>query len=208
MAAPLFGLALLWNRFDLGRRRWLGGREVGLGPFRVHTNNLVSGLMFVALGVVSIAYDGTSALAGFYESRGATEMVFAAEGWAAGLARNLPILAVPVAGAVVLAAFLAYRAISRRSVPGAETRPWPGRRSPGNRERRPERFTDQFNDLGGRSGVRIKDIFPKLVSGVLVGLGLALVAFFFLGPDGGAAINSGDPGGFDVPSRIESRGGA
>ena len=70
MAAPLFGLALLWDRFDLGRRRWLRGREVGLGRFRIHTNNLMSGLMFVALGVVFIAYEGTSALAGFYESRG------------------------------------------------------------------------------------------------------------------------------------------
>ncbi|PLS86856.1 MAG: cytochrome C biogenesis protein CcdA, partial [Actinobacteria bacterium] len=82
MAAPLFGLALLWDRFDLGKRRWLRGREVSLGPLRVHTNNLVSGLMFVALGVVFIAYEGTSALAGFYESWGATEVVFAAEQWA------------------------------------------------------------------------------------------------------------------------------
>ncbi|MBA3952674.1 MAG: cytochrome c biogenesis protein CcdA [Rubrobacter sp.] len=126
MAAPLFGLALLWDRFDLGRRRWLRGREVGLGRFRVHTNNLVSGLMFVALGVVFIAYEGTSALAGFYESRGATEAVFAAEEWAAGLARGLPIVAVPVAGAVVLASVLAYRVISRRSAPGAESRPRAG----------------------------------------------------------------------------------
>jgi len=126
MAAPLFGLALLWDRFDLGRRRWLRGREVGLGRFRVHTNNLVSGLMFVALGVVFIAYEGTSALAGFYESGGATEAVFAAEEWAAGLARSLPIVAVPVAGAVVLASVVAYRVISRRSAPGAEGRPRAG----------------------------------------------------------------------------------
>ena len=26
MAAPMFVLALLWDRFDLGRRRWLRGR--------------------------------------------------------------------------------------------------------------------------------------------------------------------------------------
>ena len=54
--------------------------------------------------------------------------------------------------------------------------------------------------------MRIKSIVSKLVSAVLVGAGLTLVAFFFLGPDGSAATNSGDPGGFNVP-RIEPRQG-
>src|SRR5215208_5901370 len=51
MAAPLFLMALLWDRLDLGRR-WLRGREISLGTLRLHTTNLLSGLMFVALGVL------------------------------------------------------------------------------------------------------------------------------------------------------------
>ena len=34
MTVPLFVLALLWQRFDLGRRRWLRGREYRIGPLR------------------------------------------------------------------------------------------------------------------------------------------------------------------------------
>ncbi len=123
MAAPLFGLALLWDRFDLGKRRWLRGREVSLGPLKVHTNNLVSGLMFIALGVVFITYEGTSALAGFYESWGATEFVFAAEGWANAVAGSFPVVAVLVAIGAVLVSILAYKVLSRRSAANTEGRP-------------------------------------------------------------------------------------
>ena len=79
MAAPLFLMALLWDRLDLGRRRWLRGREVAVGPLRVHSTTLFSGLMFVLLGVLFIVYEGTSALAGLYESSGAADLAFAAE---------------------------------------------------------------------------------------------------------------------------------
>lgn len=79
MAAPLLALATLWERFDLGSRRWLRGKEVRLGPLRVHTTNLFTGLMFVALGTVFIAYEGTSALSGFYVALGTEELAYAAE---------------------------------------------------------------------------------------------------------------------------------
>lgn len=79
MAAPLLALAALWERFDLGNRRWLRGREVSLGPLRVHTANLLSGLMFVALGVVFVAYEGTSALSGLYATLGTEALAYAAE---------------------------------------------------------------------------------------------------------------------------------
>jgi len=127
MAGPLFLLAFLWDRFDLGRRRWLRGREVGLGRLRIHTNNLISGLMFVALGVVFIAYEGTSALSGLYESRGATDAVFAAEQWATGLAQSLPVVAVLVAVGAVLASLLVYRVLSGRLTATAKGRPRGGR---------------------------------------------------------------------------------
>lgn len=126
MAAPLFLLALLWDRFDLGRRRWLKGREIGLGRLKIHTNNLISGLMFVALGVVFIAYEGTSALSGLYESRGATDAVFAAEQWSNNLAQSLPVAAVLVTVGAVLASVLAYKILSGRSTATAKDQPRDG----------------------------------------------------------------------------------
>jgi cytochrome c biogenesis protein CcdA len=106
MTAPLLLMALLWERFDLRDRRWLRGREVSLGSFRLHTTNLISGAMFVLLGVLFIAYEGTSALSGLYESNGATDLAFAAQRRAGDLARRIPgmmLLAVPAA---LLAALL------------------------------------------------------------------------------------------------------
>ncbi len=64
MTVPLFLLALLWQRFDLGRRRWLRGREFRLGPLRLHTTSTISGLLFVGVGLLFLLADGTAALLG------------------------------------------------------------------------------------------------------------------------------------------------
>lgn len=104
MAVPLFLLALFWER--LGSRRWLRGREVALGKLRLHTTNLISGAMFVLLGVLFMAYEGTSALSGLYESIGLTDLAFAAEQWANNVARGIPGVAILAALAAVLAVLL------------------------------------------------------------------------------------------------------
>ncbi|MDQ4127176.1 MAG: cytochrome c biogenesis CcdA family protein [Actinomycetota bacterium] len=113
MAAPLFLMALLWDRFDLGHRRWLRGREVSLGRFRFHTTNMVSGLMFVAIGILFIAFEGTSALEGLYASRGATDLAFAAERGVSGVAESLPLSLALALLAAGLASLLLYRRIRR-----------------------------------------------------------------------------------------------
>lgn len=64
MAMPLFALAAVWDRFDLGHRRWLRGRVLTVGRVELHTTSLLSGLFFVAVGVLFLVSDGTSALAG------------------------------------------------------------------------------------------------------------------------------------------------
>ncbi|CAA9451653.1 MAG: putative cytochrome c biogenesis protein [uncultured Rubrobacteraceae bacterium] len=116
MAAPLFLMALLWDRFKLGKRRWLRGRELSFGPLRMHTTNLVSGLMFIVLGAVFIAYEGTSALSGLYEENGAVDMAFAAERWAGSLARSIPD-ALVFAVLLIVALALALVAYRRRHKP-------------------------------------------------------------------------------------------
>ena len=106
MAFPLLLMSLLWNRFDLGHRRWLRGREVSLGSMRFHTTSLVSGSMFILIGVLFIVYEGTSALEGFYVANGATDLAFSAQEWANGLAQGIPVVAVVSILGVIFALFL------------------------------------------------------------------------------------------------------
>jgi cytochrome c biogenesis protein CcdA len=122
MAAPLFLLAALWDRLDLGRRRWLRGREISLGRFRLHTTNLLSGLMFIILGVIFITYEGTSSLAGFYESNGATDLAFAAELKTNDLVRRVPAAALLGALAVLSAALILRRFLRRGEQESVEHR--------------------------------------------------------------------------------------
>lgn len=62
MAAPLFVLALLWERLGIGRRRWVRGRVLSLGPLRVHTTNLAAGLLFIVVGWFFLSSGGTASL--------------------------------------------------------------------------------------------------------------------------------------------------
>lgn len=123
MAAPLFAMALLWDRFDLGHRRWLRGREIPLpGGVSVHSTNLVSGVMFILLGTVFIVFQGTSALEGFYAANGATDLAFAAERWTNGLAESVPIELLLAVLAVLFVGSALYK-LSRRLPRRAKKRP-------------------------------------------------------------------------------------
>jgi cytochrome c biogenesis protein CcdA len=117
MAAPLFLMALLWDRFDLGHRRWLRGREVSLGPIRAHTTSLISGLMFILLGAVFIVYQGTSALEGLYDANGATDLAFAAQQWAGTFAENVPMVPILLLLILLIAGFLIYKRLRRNGKP-------------------------------------------------------------------------------------------
>lgn len=116
MAVPLFLLALLWERFDLGRRAWLRGRVLRLGRFELHTTTLLSGLFFIGLGALFLAYDGTTALPGLLN----VDQSFAVEQWARGIGERVPdgVLLVAVVGAVLLV--LAVRSGRRRGRAGVD----------------------------------------------------------------------------------------
>ncbi|WP_016905578.1 cytochrome c biogenesis CcdA family protein [Streptomyces xiaopingdaonensis] len=62
MAAPLFFLALLWNRWQLGRRAWLRGRGFRIGRLHLHSTSVIGGLLFITLGAVFLLFDGSAAL--------------------------------------------------------------------------------------------------------------------------------------------------
>jgi cytochrome c biogenesis protein CcdA len=119
MAAPLFIMALLWDRLDLGRR-WLRGREISLGALRFHTTNLLSGLMFVAIGVLFIVSEGTSGLEGLYASGGATDLAFSVERWVETFSESI-LVSVALAGlGLLFAGFVVYRLSRRRKKKPAE----------------------------------------------------------------------------------------
>ncbi|MFF3019612.1 cytochrome c biogenesis CcdA family protein [Streptomyces sp. NPDC057939] len=86
MAVPLFLLALLWERFDLGGRRWLRGRALRVGRLELHTTSLLSGLFFLTLGTLFLVYDGASALPGLLD----VDDSFAVEQWVGSVADAVP----------------------------------------------------------------------------------------------------------------------
>lgn len=101
MAVPLFVLALLWERFELGRRRWLRGRAFRAGRFELHTTSLLSGLFFVVLGAMFLVFDGASALPGLLD----VDDSFAVEQWVRSVADGVPdwaLLSLVAAGAAAV----------------------------------------------------------------------------------------------------------
>ncbi|MEV7400088.1 cytochrome c biogenesis CcdA family protein [Streptomyces sp. NPDC091267] len=110
MAVPLFLLALLWERFELGRRAWLRGRVLRLGRFELHTTTLLSGLFFIGLGAMFLAYDGTTALPGLLD----VDRSFAVEQWAKGVGERVPDAVLLVAVVAVVLLVLAVRAGRQR----------------------------------------------------------------------------------------------
>ncbi|MET7618904.1 cytochrome c biogenesis CcdA family protein [Streptomyces sp. NPDC005408] len=110
MAVPLFLLALLWDRLDLGKRRWLRGRSLHVGRFELHTTSLLSGLFFIVLGAVFLAFDGTTSLPGLLSVNDS----FAAEQWATGLGEAVPDWALLIVVAAVASITLGVRGWRRR----------------------------------------------------------------------------------------------
>lgn len=106
MAVPLFVLALLWERYELGRRRWLRGRPIRIGRFEAHSTSLLSGFFFIALGTLFLVFDGTTALPGLLS----VDDSFAVEERVAALGRSVPDWALLVAVVAVVAGALAWRA--------------------------------------------------------------------------------------------------
>lgn len=115
MTAPMFLLAALWQRFDLGRRRWLRGREFPLGPLQLHTTSTVSGLLFVGIGVVFLVFDGTAGLVGVDP-----ETALVAETAVGAVGSAVPDVVLLGALAVVVAVVVAWR-LRRVSRSGSAT---------------------------------------------------------------------------------------
>lgn len=110
MSAPLLALALLWTRFDLASSSWLRGRTLRWGPVDTHTTSLVAGVLFIAIGVVFLRYDGTAGLLGALGGGDLTDLEFSAQEWLGSVTSGVPGWALPLLVAVG-AALVAWRRI-------------------------------------------------------------------------------------------------
>ena len=120
MVVPLVALALAWDALDLGRRPWLRPRPVQLGPIHTTVGNVVSGALFVGLGVLFWATEGLSSVGGVLgaaEQQDLESRILASDGggWS-----DIAVVVVlfAVAGALVWAA----DRFSRRSGAGRASR--------------------------------------------------------------------------------------
>jgi cytochrome c biogenesis protein CcdA len=107
MTAPLFVLALLWDRFRLGQRRWLRGSAFRLGPLHLHSTMVISGLLFVGVGVLFLRYDGTAGITGALGMGDTTGVDTAAQEWIAKL--QVPDWALLVGLVIVILGVTAWR---------------------------------------------------------------------------------------------------
>ncbi|UQA93008.1 cytochrome c biogenesis CcdA family protein [Streptomyces halobius] len=120
MALPLFVLALLWDRFKLGTRGWLRGREVTLGKLRLHTTSALSGVFFIGIGILFLAFDGTGAVPGILDA----DAEMRVEEWAARIGNAVPDFVLITLAAFAVAAVLGRIALrpEKKARNGADNR--------------------------------------------------------------------------------------
>lgn len=125
MTVPMFAMALLWDRFDLGRRRWLRGRTLTLGPISTHTTSVAAGLLFIVMGVLFLRYDGTAGLTGSFGLGDTTDLEYAAQQTVSTWGAAVPSWVLPLVVAVIAATVAwrrARRADQAEPTPEPETR--------------------------------------------------------------------------------------
>ena len=121
MAAPLFVLALAWDRLGAASRGRLRGRDVRVGPFTRHSSVVVSSLLFIGLGLAFIVFEGSNALGGLYQAAGAADLALSIETGVADLAARSPLVLLALVGVPVVAFFaIVIRARRGGDEPSAE----------------------------------------------------------------------------------------
>lgn len=110
MVVPLLVLAAIWDRFELSKRTWLRGREIQIGPLHTHTTSLISGLLFIGIGVLFLLTEGTASIGGVMGADGQVRL----QDWLGKVADGVPDLVVILVLLLVLVAIQMIRMVRRR----------------------------------------------------------------------------------------------
>jgi cytochrome c biogenesis protein CcdA len=60
LAVPIFVMAFLFDKYDVSKNRWVKGKEFVVGNLKIHSTNLVAGLLLILFGIVFLIYSGTT----------------------------------------------------------------------------------------------------------------------------------------------------
>lgn len=107
MVVPLAVLALCWDAGRMAER--LRPREIAVGPLRTTLWGLVTGVLFVAMGVLFLVSDATGALGGIFDASQQMELESRLWSWS----ESIPDVAVLLVLAVTVG-LLAWWAVTRR----------------------------------------------------------------------------------------------
>ncbi len=111
MTVPLAVLAAFWDKYDLGHRHWLRGRAVRIGPIHTHTTSLVSGLLFIGIGILFLCTAGTANLGGLLSA----DSSVALQGWLARVTGAIGNLVVALVAILIVIGVLLVRIVGERT---------------------------------------------------------------------------------------------
>ena len=97
---PLFVLSFFYDRYDFRKSRLVKGKMISLGRWKIHSTKLISGLLFIMMGLIFIFFEGT-AVVNTFDLTGTKQLFY-------DLQRDLlnaPLLA-NIIGLIVLATFI------------------------------------------------------------------------------------------------------
>lgn len=116
MAAPLFVLAFLWERFNLSEKKWLRGKNFTIGKATFNTTSFVSGILFMVIGALFIATEGTAGLGGWLDP----DKQFNLEVWATQFGDASTNLLVLLLVLLVVALVVVLRIMRKKRLAAAE----------------------------------------------------------------------------------------
>lgn len=112
MVLPVLVLSVLWQRFELGRRHWLKPRVISVGPITTTVTSVVSGGIFIGLGILLLLTSGTANLGGVLTIEAQYRSETAIQAWS----RSVPDLVV----VLVLAVLVGSAAVALNRLPRRE----------------------------------------------------------------------------------------
>lgn len=73
---PLFGMVLAYDKFGWAERKLFRGKTISLGRLKIHSTNLLSGLLLLFIAYIFIRFQGSLGLSSIFTKTGILEAYF------------------------------------------------------------------------------------------------------------------------------------